>query len=156
MTQSGSITIYTDGACIGNPGPGGWGVHLRSGNGKTKDLCGGDLQTTNNRMELTAAIKGLEALKRPLVVELHSDSRYLVDGMTQYLHSWKTKGWKKSDGKPVLNTDLWKRLDELANIHQVRWLWVPGHSGNPGNEQADALANKGIGMVFDCNEEAQR
>lgn len=148
MSQSAFITIYTDGACSGNPGPGGWGVYLCSSNEKTKELCGGELQTTNNRMELTAAIKGLEALKRSLAVELHSDSRYLIDGMTQYLASWKAKGWKKSDGKPVLNADLWKRLDELANLHQVTWVWVPGHSGNSGNEKADALANKGIGMIF--------
>ena len=153
MRLSTSITIYTDGACSGNPGPGGWGVYLCYRNGKTKKLCGGELQTTNNRMELTAAIKGLEALKRPLAVELHSDSRYLIDGMIQYLPSWKTKGWKKSDGKPVLNADLWKRLDELASLHQVTWVWVQSHSGNPGNETADALAKMGIGMTFDTQGE---
>lgn len=137
------VTIYTDGACRGNPGPGGWGVTLSRGR-QYKELHGGDPSTTNNRMELTAAIKALQALKRPLPVILYTDSKYVVQGITQWLPKWKAKGWRKSDGKPVENVDLWKALDEVASVHDVQWSWVRGHNGNPGNERADALANLGI------------
>ena len=137
------VLIYTDGACKGNPGPGGWGVVL-SRNGRSKELCGGEFYTTNNQMELTAAIKGLEALKMPLPVRLMTDSQYVVDGMTKYLSDWKARGWRKADKKPVANAELWQRLDELAAGHQVEWVWVRGHSGEAGNERADQLANHGI------------
>jgi ribonuclease HI len=137
------VTIYTDGACKGNPGPGGWGAVI-SRNGSSKELCGGVFWTTNNQMELTAAIKGLEALKRPLPVRLMTDSRYVVDGMTKYLSDWKARGWRKSDKTPVLNAEMWQRLDELAAVHQVVWVWVRGHSGEAGNERADQLASQGI------------
>lgn len=136
-------TIYTDGACKGNPGPGGWGAVI-SRNGRNLELCGGSFFTTNNEMELTAAIKALEALKKPLPVRLHSDSKYLIDGMSKWLDNWKAKGWRKADGKPLLNLELWQRLDELASIHTVEWVWVKGHSTNPGNKLADILANRGI------------
>lgn len=136
------LIIYTDGACKGNPDPGGWGVVL-SRNGRTQDLYGGEFYTTNNVMELTAAIKALERLKRPLPVQLLTDSAYIVDGMTKYLEGWKTRDWRKSDGKPVANLELWKRLDALAAVHVVKWVWVQGHSGEAGNERADQLANLG-------------
>jgi ribonuclease HI len=137
------VTIYTDGACRGNPGPGGWGAILSRGK-QYKELYGGEAETTNNRMELTAAIKALQALKRPLPVILYTDSKYLFQGMTQWLSKWKAKGWRKADEKPVENADLWKILDEAASVHDVQWSWVRGHNGNPGNERADALANMGI------------
>lgn len=137
------VTIYTDGACRGNPGPGGWGVVLKRGN-QYKELCGGDPATTSNRMELTAAIEALNALKRPLSVQLHSDSKYLIKGVTEWLPGWKTKGWRKSDGKAVENVDLWQQLEQAASPHAVEWLWVKGHAGNVGNEKADALANRGV------------
>ncbi len=135
--------MYTDGACRGNPGPGGWGVLLRYG-GHEKTLHGGEPDTTNNRMELTAAIRGLEALRRPCSVHLYTDSRYLRDGITQWLARWRHNGWRTSARRPVKNADLWRRLDELAGRHEVHWHWVRGHRGNSGNERADALANRGV------------
>lgn len=140
------VMIYTDGACRGNPGPGGWGVILSRGK-QYKELYGGESATTNNRMELTAAIKALQALKRPLPVTVYTDSKYLILGITQWLPKWKAKGWRKSDGKPVENIDLWKTLDELVSVHDVQWSWVKGHNGDPGNERADALANLGIETI---------
>ena len=138
-----NVEIYTDGACKGNPGPGGWGVLLRF-EGKEKTLHGGETHTTNNRMELMAAIKGLEALKKPCVVNLFTDSQYLRQGMMDWLKSWKKNGWRNSKKEPVKNADLWKILDTLAASHQVTWHWVKGHSGHIENDFVDALANKGI------------
>jgi ribonuclease HI len=138
-----TITIYTDGACKGNPGPGGWGAWLSSGGGHEKELWGGEALTTNNRMELTAVIEALTALKRPSRVALHTDSQYVRQGITAWIHNWKKRGWKTADNKPVKNIDLWQRLDALAQSHQVQWFWVKGHAGDPGNERADALANRG-------------
>lgn len=140
------VTIFTDGACRGNPGPGGWGVILSRGD-QYKELFGGDPSTTNNRMELTAAIEALKALKRPLPVHLHTDSKYLIKGMTEWLPGWKARGWRKSDGKPVENVDLWQALEQVAAPHVVEWFWVRGHSGNHGNEKADELANRGVDSV---------
>jgi ribonuclease HI len=138
------VDIYTDGACSGNPGPGGWGAVLRYG-AHVKELYGGDAQpTTNNRMELMAAIAALESLTRPAAVRLHTDSAYLRDGITKWLVTWKANGWLTADRKPVKNADLWQRLETAAARHQVQWLWVKGHAGNPGNERADALANRGV------------
>lgn len=137
------VTIYTDGACRGNPGPGGWGVVLRS-NGTEKQLWGGERGTTNNRMEMTAAIRALEALKRPCRVTLITDSRYVIQGITEWMPGWKRRQWRNAARKPVLNVDLWKQLDSLASQHEIDWQWVRGHSGDPGNELADALANRGI------------
>lgn len=143
-----AIEIYTDGACKGNPGVGGWGVLLRY-QGKEKQMYGGEKQTTNNRMELTAVIEALRALKRPdCVIDLYTDSRYVLDGLNQWLPGWKQRGWKTSSKKPVLNQDLWQTLDELAQQHQIRWHWVRGHSGMPGNELADELANLGVQEVM--------
>ncbi|HEX4182100.1 MAG TPA: ribonuclease HI [Caulobacteraceae bacterium] len=136
------VVIYTDGACRGNPGPGGWGAILMAG-GRERELCGGDLATTNNRMELTAAIEALEALKRPCRVELHTDSQYLRNGITEWIRGWKARGWRTTSG-PVKNADLWRRLDEARARHQVDWRWVKGHNGHPLNERADALARKGM------------
>jgi len=138
-----NVTIYTDGACKGNPGPGGWGVLLRF-EGEEKKLYGGEAYTTNNRMELLAAIKGLEALTNPCVVDLYTDSQYLRLGMTEWLRSWKKNGWVNSKKEPVKNADLWKTLDALAPLHQIQWHWVKGHSGHVENDMVDALANKGI------------
>ncbi|MGI9322254.1 MAG: ribonuclease HI [Pseudomonadales bacterium] len=138
-----TVEIFTDGACRGNPGPGGWGVLLRLGKTE-KELCGGEAKTTNNRMELLAAIKGLEALTRPTQVKLTTDSEYVRKGITQWLAGWKQKGWKTASKKPVKNQDLWIRLDKLAATHKINWHWVKGHSGHPGNERADGLANQGI------------
>ena len=137
------VEIYTDGACRGNPGAGGWGALLISG-GERKNLHGGESETTNNRMELTAAIEALKALKGRRSVVLHTDSKYVMDGLTQWLPNWKSRGWKTAAKKPVKNQDLWQALDEIANKHDVTWKWVKGHNGNPGNEAADELANRGI------------
>jgi ribonuclease HI len=137
------VEIFSDGACRGNPGPGGWGVLLRS-KGKEKELFGGEAATTNNRMELTAAIRALEALKRPSRVQLYTDSLYVLKGISEWLPGWKRKGWMTADRKPVKNVDLWKRLEELNAVHAVEWKWVRGHAGHPENERADRLANKGI------------
>jgi ribonuclease HI len=138
-----AVEIFTDGACRGNPGPGGWGVILRS-NGREKELWGGEAATTNNRMELMAVIRALEALKRPSRVNVHTDSQYVQKGISEWIHSWKRRGWKTADKNPVKNEDLWRRLDEVAARHEVEWHWVRGHSGHPENERADELANKGI------------
>jgi ribonuclease HI len=137
------IDIYTDGACSGNPGPGGWGAILRYGTVE-KELSGGANPTTNNRMELMAAIMGLEALKRPCRVRIHTDSQYLRDGITRFIHAWKRNGWKTADKKPVKNIDLWQRLEAAMKPHQVEWFWVKGHAGHPENERADALARAGV------------
>jgi ribonuclease HI len=138
-----AVEIWTDGACAGNPGPGGWGAILcyRS---SEKDLCGGEALTTNNRMELTAAIAALEALKRPAVVKLHTDSQYLRDGVTAWMGNWKRNGWRTRDRKPVKNDDLWRRLDEATHRHEIDWRWVRGHAGDPMNERADELARRGM------------
>jgi ribonuclease HI len=138
-----TITIYTDGACKGNPGPGGWGAWLRVG-AHERELWGGELLTTNNRMELTAVIEALSALKRHSPVVIHTDSEYVRQGITNWIHNWKKRGWKTADHKPVKNIDLWQRLDALAAGHKVQWRWVKGHAGDPGNERADALANRGV------------
>jgi len=137
------VVIYTDGACSGNPGPGGWGAVLMHG-GKTKDLSGGELQTTNNRMELMGAIAALEALTKPCQVELHTDSQYVMKGISEWIHNWKRRGWKTADGKPVKNDDLWRRLDEARARHDVKWRWVKGHAGHEFNERADELARQGL------------
>lgn len=137
------VIIHTDGACKGNPGPGGWGAILQAA-GKTKELSGGEPLTTNNRMELTAAIMALEALTRPCQVDLHTDSKYVMDGITGWIHGWKARGWKTADKKPVKNDDLWKRLDAARARHKVKWHWVKGHAGHALNERADQLANLGI------------
>lgn len=140
------IIIYTDGACKGNPGAGGWGVFMRHKHHK-KEFYGGEPETTNNRMELMAAIMALEALKMSSTVELHSDSKYLLQGITEWMQNWKKKGWKTAAKKPVKNVDLWQRLDLLVAKHQISWVWVKGHSGNLGNEKADELANKGVPKI---------
>ena len=137
------IEAYTDGACRGNPGPGGWGAILRYGD-REKELKGAEADTTNNRMELTAAIRALEALRQPCEVDLYTDSQYLRLGISQWMHGWKKNGWKTSGRKPVKNQDLWQELDVAAARHEVRWHWVKGHSGHPENERADALANEAI------------
>ena len=137
------VIIHTDGACKGNPGPGGWGAILQAA-GKTKEMSGGEPLTTNNRMELTAAIMALEALTRPCRIDLHTDSKYVMDGITSWIHGWKARGWKTADKKPVKNDDLWKRLDVARARHNVKWHWVKGHAGHALNERADQLANRGI------------
>jgi ribonuclease HI len=137
------VDIYTDGACSGNPGPGGWGAILVY-NGHEKELSGGEDLTTNNRMELMAAIAGIEALKGAVEAHVHTDSQYLRDGITKWIHKWKTNGWKTSDKKPVKNDDLWKRLEAALAAHRVHWHWVRGHAGHPMNERADALARAGV------------
>ena len=137
------VVIYTDGACSGNPGPGGWGVVMRS-QGQEKELHGGEPLTTNNRMELMAAIQALEALRRPATVSLHTDSKYLLDGITKWVDGWQRNGWKTAAKKPVKNDDLWRRLIEAMKPHDITWEWVKGHAGDPGNERADALARQGI------------
>ena len=137
------VDIYTDGACKGNPGVGGWGA-LLSFRGRTRELFGGETLTTNNRMELTAVIRALEALNRRARVRLHTDSTYVQQGITQWIHGWRRKGWRTADGKPVKNEDLWRRLAELSAAHEVEWVWVRGHSGHDSNEAADRLANRGV------------
>jgi ribonuclease HI len=141
--MTGQLIIHTDGACRGNPGPGGWGV-LLSWNDTRKELSGAEAATTNNRMELTAAIMGLTALKRPTLATVQTDSQYVIKGITEWLPSWKARGWRTADRKPVKNQDLWERLDQLAGQHTLRWQWVKGHSGDPGNERVDELANLAI------------
>ncbi len=136
------VTIYTDGACKGNPGPGGWGAWLAA-DGHEKELCGGEALTTNNRMELTAVIEALASLKRTCTVTIHTDSEYVRKGITEWIHGWKQRGWKTADRKPVKNAELWARLDALRAQHDVHWRWVKGHSGDAGNERADGLANRG-------------
>ena len=143
---AGTVEVFTDGACKGNPGPGGWGAWLRYGE-REKELFGGEPRTTNNRMELTAVIRALEALRRPSRVRVHTDSQYVKNGITQWIHDWKKRGWRTAERKPVKNEDLWRRLDELAARHEVKWVWVRGHSGHDGNERADALANRGVETV---------
>ena len=138
-----AVEIFTDGACRGNPGPGGWGVVFRFRNAE-KELWGGEAATTNNRMELTAVIRGLEALTRPSKVRVYTDSQYVQKGISEWIHSWKRRGWRTADKKDVKNVDLWKQLDDAAARHAVEWHWVRGHAGHPENERADALANKGI------------
>ncbi len=137
------VLIYADGGCRGNPGPGGWGVLMQCGD-KQKELWGGEAATTNNRMELTAVIRALEALKRPTAVQVHTDSQYVQQGISAWIHNWKRSGWRTADKKPVKNAELWQRLDALAQAHEIKWIWVKGHAGHPGNERADALANRGI------------
>ncbi|MEU3306504.1 ribonuclease HI [Nocardiopsis sp. NPDC055551] len=142
QTSTQSVVIYTDGACSGNPGPGGWGVWLRYGEHE-RELYGGEAQTTNNRMELMAAIQALESLTRPVPAIVHTDSSYVRNGITSWVHGWKKRGWTTASKKPVKNVDLWRRLDELAARHEVEWRWVRGHSGDEGNEYADELARRG-------------
>ncbi len=137
------VTIYTDGACKGNPGPGGWGVWLRSGE-HSKEMWGGERNTTNNRMEMTAVIEALASLKRSCEIVLYTDSEYVKNGITTWIHNWKRRGWKTADNKPVKNAELWQRMDALAALHRIDWRWVKGHAGDPGNERADALANRGV------------
>ena len=137
------VTIYTDGACRGNPGPGGWGAVL-SFQGNTKELYDGEPETTNNRMEMMAAIMALESLKKPCSIKLNTDSQYLLKGITEWMANWKRRGWKTAAKKPVKNEDLWRRLDAAISNHDIEWIWVKGHSGNPGNELADQLANLGV------------
>ncbi|MDQ6960449.1 MAG: ribonuclease HI [Mariprofundaceae bacterium] len=142
MTKS-RVEAFTDGACSGNPGPGGWGVLLRMGKYE-RELCGGEPETTNQRMELQAAIESLKALKKKCHIAIHSDSKYVVQGMTEWIHGWKKNGWKNASKKPVANKDLWEELDRLTARHDVTWVWVKGHAGHPENEQADELARRGI------------
>jgi len=146
MTNADPITIYTDGACKGNPGPGGWGAWLRYGEHE-KELWGGERMTTNNRMELTAVIEALASLKRRCTVAVYTDSEYVRNGITSWIHGWKARGWKTADKKPVKNVELWQRLDALAQQHEVQWHWVRGHAGDPGNERADQLANRGCSEI---------
>jgi ribonuclease HI len=141
-----TVEIYTDGACRGNPGPGGWGALLKSGK-LEREICGGDPETTNNRMELTAAIEALNALKRSSSVVLFTDSKYVMDGINEWMPNWKKRGWKTAARKPVKNRDLWRALDEATQRHEIDWRWVRGHDGNPGNEKADELANLGIDQL---------
>jgi ribonuclease HI len=142
------VIVHTDGACSGNPGPGGWGAILEY-NGTRKELSGGEPETTNNRMELMAAIMALEALTRPCLVEMHVDSTYVRDGITKWIHGWKSNGWKTADKKPVKNVELWQRLDRALAQHQVSWHWVKGHAGHDENERADELARHGMAPYRD-------
>ena len=141
------VTVYADGACKGNPGPGGWGVLICMGQ-HSKELFGGEIMTTNNRMELTAVIRALEALKRSCQLKIYTDSVYVQKGMTEWIVGWKARGWRTSDKKPVKNDDLWQQLDGLAQAHEIEWIWVKGHAGHEGNERADALANEGVAQVL--------
>jgi len=143
MSRENVVDIWTDGACKGNPGWGGWGALLKQGSHE-KTLCGGEPNTTNNRMELMAVIQALAALKRRCTVVVHTDSQYVQKGMTEWIANWKRRGWRTADKKPVKNADLWQMLDELVNKHDLSWQWVKGHAGDPGNERADALANQGV------------
>ena len=138
-----TIYIYSDGACKGNPGAGGWGALLVSG-GHSKEISGGEANTTNNRMEMTAVIRALESLKRPSTVEVHTDSQYVQKGISEWMPGWKRRNWRTADGKPVKNQDLWLQLDALSQLHRIEWKWVRGHAGHPENERADALANLGV------------
>lgn len=140
------VTLYTDGACKGNPGTGGWGALLQSGK-HSKELFGGEANTTNNRMELTAVIQGLAALKRPCIVNIYTDSQYVKNGMQQWIHNWKARDWKTAAKQPVKNIELWQALDAAVSKHQIQWHWVKGHAGHPGNEKADELANRGVELV---------
>ena len=148
MSDPVTVEIFTDGACSGNPGPGGWGTILRY-KGREKELFGGEPETTNNRMELMAAIRGLEELKRPCAVVLYTDSTYVQKGITEWLPGWKARGWKTADKKPVKNDDLWKRLETATQSHTVKWQWVKGHAGHPENERADQLARQGVQRIKD-------
>ncbi len=142
------VDIFTDGACKGNPGVGGWGALLRS-KGVERELFGGARDTTNNRMELMGAISALEALKRHCHVRLHTDSKYVMQGITEWIENWKKRGWKTADKKPVKNEDLWRKLDALVVRHDIEWIWVKGHAGHEGNERADGLANRGVEMILE-------
>ncbi len=148
MTEEGSVDIYTDGACSGNPGPGGWGAVLRYGDTE-RELSGGEADTTNNRMELMAAIRALEALTRPVTARIHTDSTYVKDGITKWIDRWKARGWRTAAKKPVKNVDLWQRLEQAAASHDVSWHWVRGHTGHPENERADELARQGLAEARD-------
>ena len=148
MTEKGSVDIYTDGACSGNPGPGGWGAVLRYGDTE-RELSGGEADTTNNRMELMAAIRALEALTRPVTARIHTDSTYVKDGITRWIDQWKARGWRTAAKKPVKNVDLWQRLEQAAASHDVSWHWVRGHTGHPENERADELARQGLAEARD-------
>lgn len=138
-----TIYIYSDGACKGNPGAGGWGALLVA-DGHRKEICGGEANTTNNRMEMTAVIRALESLKRPSTVEVHTDSQYVQKGVSEWMAGWKRRNWRTADGKPVKNQDLWLQLDALSQLHRIEWKWVRGHNGHPENERADELANQGV------------
>ena len=140
------VDIYTDGACSGNPGPGGWGALLRYGT-KERELFGGEPDTTNNRMELTAVIRALEAMTRPVKARVHTDSTYVKDGITKWIHGWKRNGWRTASKDPVKNADLWQRLEQATARHELEWHWVKGHAGHPENERADELANRGIDSI---------
>lgn len=142
-TISGRVDMYTDGSCKGNPGPGGWGVLLQYGEHR-RELCGGEANTTNNRMELLAVIEGLAAITRPCEIHVHTDSQYVQKGISEWIQGWKRRGWRTAAGQPVKNQDLWQRLDAAVAAHQVAWHWVKGHAGHPGNEAADRLANQGV------------
>lgn len=146
MNTDTTVYLYTDGACKGNPGPGGWGVLLRYGSHE-KELCGGEADTTNNRMELTAVVQGLSALTRPCRIIICTDSQYVKNGMEKWIHGWKKNGWKTADKKPVKNADLWQALDRLAAQHTISWTWVRGHTGHAENERADELANQGVAGI---------
>ena len=155
MDSSRTVHIYTDGACSGNPGPGGWGALLLS-RGHERELSGGEPATTNNRMEMMAAIMALEALKRPTEAHLHTDSTYLRNGITQWIHAWKARGWRTADKKPVKNVDLWQRLELALAPHDVKWHWVKGHSGHPENDRADALARQGMAPYLETDSETKK
>ncbi|TVT61078.1 MAG: ribonuclease HI [Azoarcus sp. PHD] len=148
------VDIYTDGACSGNPGPGGWGAILRSG-GHEKEIWGGELQTTNNRMEMMAVIRAFELLKRPVTVRVHTDSQYVQKGISEWIKGWKARGWKTASKEPVKNADLWRTLDAAVAMHQVKWLWVKGHAGHPENERADELARRGVEEIRKTSRTAQ-